>query len=50
MKRYIIYIGLLISIITACTDEEWTNAGSVGDKEVWATLKFGHQRYDKVDI
>lgn len=50
MKRYIIYIGLLISIITACTDEEWTNAGSVGDKEVWATLKFGHQSFDKVDI
>ena len=50
MKRYIIYIGLMISIITACTDEEWTNAGSVGDKEVWATLKFGHQSFDKIDI
>lgn len=50
MKRYIIYIGLLIGILTACADDELGKFEGVSDKEVWATLSFGHQSFEKIDI
>ena len=34
MKRYILYIGWLLCMLTACTDEELVQDGMVGDKEV----------------
>ena len=50
MKQYIIYIGLLIGILTACTDDELVKSETVSGKEVWATLSFGHQSFEKIDI
>lgn len=50
MKRYIIYIGLLISVIIGCTEEDFVKQGNVGDKEVWVTLNFGHQSFEKINI
>lgn len=50
MKRYIFYIGWLLCLLMACTDEELMQEGTIGDKEVWATLKFGHTSFEKIDI
>ena len=50
MKRYILYIGWLLCLLTGCTDKDLVKCGSVGDKEVWTTLKFGHTSFNKIDI
>ena len=50
MKRYILCVGIVLSILLSCTDEEMQKQGWVGDQEVWTTLKFGHTNFDKIDI
>ena len=50
MKRYILYIGILLCTLMSCTDEDWVKDGWVSDREVWATLKFGHASFEKIDI
>ena len=50
MKRFIsILLGVWIAF-SACTEDDLLENGSVGDKEVWATLSFGHQNFEKIDI
>ena len=50
MKRLVFYIIIFFSVaLGACTDDmEFQN--KVGDKEVWATLKFGHHDFETVDV
>lgn len=50
MKRLVFYIIIFFSVVLgACTDDmEFQN--KVGDKEVWATLKFGHHDFETVDV
>lgn len=50
MKRYIYFwVGILLAFV-ACTDKDMPHRGGVGDKEVWATLSFGHNNFEKIDI
>lgn len=50
MKRFIsILLGVWIAF-SACTEDDLLENGSVGDKEVWATLSFGHQNFEEIDI
>lgn len=50
MRRYILYLALLVIGMTACTkDQAWETPCREG-KEVWAHLYFGHQNFDLVDI
>ncbi len=52
MKRMKLkYIIFLLSIIAmSCVDEDFDVRGTVGDNEVWATLKFGHGNFEKIEI
>ncbi len=51
MRRYTLYIiGLLSMVITACTDALVEYDSAVGEKEVWAQLKFGHSNFEAIDI
>ena len=50
MRRYILYIGLLLTMITSCTNSFVDVDSIVGEKEVWAKLRFGHCSFDKIDI
>lgn len=50
MKRYILYIGILLCTLLSCTDEDWEKQGGVSDKEVWTALKFGHTDFEQIDI
>ncbi len=50
MKQYILYIGLLLGVLTSCAEEEWVWQGVTNSKDVWATLKFGHTAFEKIDI
>lgn len=50
MKRYTLFLLGMLWALVACTDKEWPNTGTVGNEEVWATLAFGHQNFDKIDI
>ncbi len=52
MKQWIHYIGgiLLALLFANCQDEKMVRTGSVGEKEVWTTLDFGHKDFDKIDI
>ena len=50
MKRFVFYIVWVFGVLTACTDEELVIHGEVGTEEVWATLHFGHQSFEKIDI
>lgn len=50
MKRYIFYIGVLLCTLMSCADEDLGKQGWVSDQEVWATLKFSHTDFDKIDI
>lgn len=50
MKRYILYIGILLYTLMSCADEDFGKQGRVSGQEVWTTLKFGHTDFDKIDI
>ena len=51
MKRLIFYIGCMLGILlTSCGDEDLVQNSGANGKEVWATLRFGHQSFDKIDI
>ena len=50
MRRYILFIVLLLSMLTACTDDYSLDATTSNGKEVWAHLRFGHSSFDKIDI
>ena len=51
MKRYMwALIGISLLIATACTDEILMENGTVGDKEGWVTLQFGHRDFEDIKI
>ena len=50
MKRYILYIGILLCTLMSCADKDWEKDSWVSDQEVWATLQFGHASFEKIDI
>lgn len=50
MKQLLLYIIIFFSVVLgACTDDLEFRY-HVGDKEVWATLKFGHHDFDEIDV
>ncbi|MBP3473729.1 MAG: DUF4906 domain-containing protein [Alistipes sp.] len=50
MRRYLLYIALMLISLTACTEDYSLDIPSVGDKEVWAHFSFGHRNFDTIDV
>ena len=51
VKKIFLYIVLLLpSLLVSCVEEDLELPWHVGDKEVWATLDFGHSNFEKIDI
>lgn len=45
-----LYISVLLWALTACTADDLPRQGTVGEEEVWSTLRFGHRSFDEVDV